>query len=123
MLEAATLLGNIEARTVARTRIQVTETEQCEVSTVFIPMNLSPLSDDDSNPICFETLVSGGPLDDRMRRYATWEEADVGHFATCELVRQAIAGHIPSEEELTEREYVRRSWHERVLDDDDLDEG
>lgn len=37
----------------------------------------------------FETLVIGGPLDDKMKRYSTWEEAEAGHAAMVEQVRGA----------------------------------
>ncbi len=30
-------------------------------------------------PLFFETLVMGGEHDDEMRRYSTWDEAEVGH--------------------------------------------
>lgn len=38
-------------------------------------------------PILFETLVFGGPLDQQMERYCTWDEADRGHT---KMVKRAM---------------------------------
>lgn len=55
------------------------------ISTVFLGLdhNYSGVGP----PILFETMVFGGPLNHEMERYATWEEAEVGHVAMCERVR------------------------------------
>ena len=42
-------------------------------------------------PLVFETLVFGGPLDQEMDRYSTYDEAVRGHEAMCERVRAALA--------------------------------
>ncbi len=58
----------------------------CMVSTVFLGI--------DHNftfrgpPILFETLVFGGEHDGLMQRYATWDEAALGHK---EVVREVMA--------------------------------
>jgi hypothetical protein len=47
-----------------------------EVSTVFIGLDHSFR---EGPPVLFETLVFGGPCDGEMSRYATWQEATIGH--------------------------------------------
>jgi hypothetical protein len=63
------------------------------VSTVFVIHDHS--CDPDGPPLLFETLVrdegSGEWLDDYLRRYATWEEAEAGHREVCDEVRR-LAG-------------------------------
>ena len=50
-----------------------------EVSTVFTGINLSPVGGDE--PVLFETaLFDHAGNGDVQRRYATWEEAEQGHF-------------------------------------------
>lgn len=46
------------------------------VSTVFLGLDHSFGS---GRPLLFETMVFGGPLDQEMARYTTWEEAEEGH--------------------------------------------
>jgi hypothetical protein len=41
----------------------------------------------DGPPLIFESLVFGGPLDQEMRRYSTWDEAVAGHAELLSLVR------------------------------------
>lgn len=38
-------------------------------------------------PILFETMIFGGKHDERMFRYATWAEAERGHWQACKLAR------------------------------------
>lgn len=40
-------------------------------------------------PVLFETMVFGGEMDQEMRRYRTWDEAERGHREMCALVRRA----------------------------------
>lgn len=40
-------------------------------------------------PILFETMVFGGPYDGYMRRYYTWEQAEISHR---EIVHQVLHG-------------------------------
>jgi len=54
------------------------------VSTVFLGIDHSHRPD--GEPVLFETMIFGGPLDQEMRRYHTWEEAEKGH---AEMVRLA----------------------------------
>lgn len=69
---------------VARDKI----TNTCTVSTVFLGLNHSF---DDREPILFETLVFGGPLDGDMKRYATYDQAERGHAKVVAEVRIACA--------------------------------
>lgn len=116
VLEAALLMNDTDARTVRKTSLGQGE-EECEVSTVFLTMDHNFTGD--GPPIVFETLVFGGPMADHQWRYATWDEAVVGHEATVELVRQALTSSSPVLQQLCEGREDRRTWHERVLDDDD----
>src|SRR3954462_15249098 len=55
------------------------------VSTVFLGINHA--FRDDVPPVLFETMIfGGGPLDESQWRYVSWEEAERGHEAACELV-------------------------------------
>lgn len=58
-----------------------------DISTVFL--GLDHRFSGDGPPIIFETLVFGGPLDQEMERYSTWEEAEAGHRAMVEKVKKA----------------------------------
>ena len=55
------------------------------VSTVFLGLDQNFGGGD--IPILFETMVFGGPLDQEMDRYATWDEALAGHQAMVERVK------------------------------------
>ena len=55
------------------------------VSTVFL--GLDHQCKDNAPPLLFETMVFGdGPLDERLERCTTWEEAEVMHEKMCEEV-------------------------------------
>ena len=58
-------------------QIAETETEGFRVSTVFIGINMNWRATGD--PILFETMIFGGPLDSEQWRYATYAEAERGH--------------------------------------------
>jgi len=49
------------------------------VSTVFLGLDYSFYMSKGNAPILFETMVFGDNSDERMERYATWEEAEKGH--------------------------------------------
>jgi hypothetical protein len=51
--------------------------EGVEVSTVFLGMDHNFW--DEGPPLLFETMVFGGPLDSRLTRCSTWEEAEDQH--------------------------------------------
>lgn len=57
-----------------------------EVSTVFLGIDHAFGG---GQPLLFETMVFGGPLDEEQRRCSTWEEAEAMHDAVCECVRAA----------------------------------
>lgn len=44
----------------------------------------------DGPPLLFETLVFGGPLDQEMERFSTWEEAKKGHKEMVKRVKKEI---------------------------------
>lgn len=56
------------------------------VSTVFLGLDHAF---GDGEPLLFETMIFGGPLDEYTRRYATWEQAEEGHRATVCLAQAA----------------------------------
>lgn len=70
-------MADIERRTVAKSR---DEEREIAVSTVFLGINHNYL---DGPPILFETMIFGGANNERMWRYATWEEAERGHKVAC----------------------------------------
>jgi hypothetical protein len=59
------------------------------ISTVFLGVdhNFSLIG----SPLLFETMIFGGELDQEMRRYETWEEAEKGHKRFIKKVESAIA--------------------------------
>lgn len=57
----------------------------CTVSTVYLGLDHSW---GDEAPMIFETLVSGGPMDQDMFRYSTKQEAARGHENTVDRVKQ-----------------------------------
>ena len=57
-----------------------------EVSTVFLGLDHSFGS---GPPLLFETMVFGGPLDEEMDRYTTWDEAEAGHKAMVKRVQES----------------------------------
>jgi hypothetical protein len=72
---------------VAHSRVEVGRMV-AEVSTVFLMLdhNWSGRGD----PILFETMIFGGPLDGQQARYSTWAEASEGHDLMAEAVRHAM---------------------------------
>lgn len=73
-------------RRVAFTTLKVPGGEEIEVSTIWhgIDMQQSPTG----APLIFESLVMGGKGDERIDRYTTLNEAQQGHSALLEWVRQ-----------------------------------
>lgn len=67
-----------------------------DISTVFLYHNHSFLPR--GEPIIFETMVFGGPLDHEQDRYSTWDEAIRGHEAMLERVKLALAVQAQVEE-------------------------
>jgi hypothetical protein len=69
------------------------------VSTVFLGLdNGSGIG----APVLFETMVFNGPLDQECERYSTWDEAEVGHKAMLERVKNmssSAGANLPPERE------------------------
>ncbi len=53
-----------------------TKTRHGQISTVFLGLDHAL---GDGEPLLFETMVFGGPLDGSQERYSTWDEAIDGH--------------------------------------------
>jgi len=64
-------------------RVDYTETENGNVSTVFLGCGFTH---GDGPPLLFETMVLGGTMDGRQDRYPTWEEAEKGHAEFVERI-------------------------------------
>jgi hypothetical protein len=71
-------------RIVAKTEIG----DRCGVSTIFLGLDHSFGRGD---PILFETMIFGGPLDGYQWRYSTWEQAERGHAEAVVEARKACA--------------------------------
>lgn len=84
--EANELIGDIKARTVGYDELEI-DGEQVEVSTVFLVLDHS-LTAEEHTPVLFETLVSGGPHDMEVWRYATREDAVAGHAEVLAQLRR-----------------------------------
>ena len=65
-----------------------------KISTVFLGIDHSY---DDKEPILFETMVFGGPMDEEMLRYSTWEDALYGHQQMVESVKEKLSKPKPKE--------------------------
>ena len=62
--------------------------KKIRVSTVFLGLDHRHFGE--GPPILYETLVFGGALDGTMERYATREEAAIGHQEMCARVTAAL---------------------------------
>jgi hypothetical protein len=58
------------------------------VSTVFLGLDHNHFG---GEPLLFESLIFGGPLDGEMRRYPTWEQAERGHAEMLAAAKKASA--------------------------------
>ena len=67
-------------RKVVKTKIN----NEVRVSTVFLGLdhNLG------GKPMLFETMIFGGPLNEQMERYSTWEDAEAGHKRWVEKAKE-----------------------------------
>lgn len=63
-------------------------TPKCEVSTVFLGLDHNYGRGD---PLIFETMIFGGPLDNATYRYSTWVQAEAGHAELVTAARIACA--------------------------------
>jgi hypothetical protein len=64
--------------------IDWTGNESLHVSTIFLGIDHG--FGRTEQPILFETLIRGGPHDNRQERYCTYDEAIEGHNMWCKLV-------------------------------------
>jgi len=62
----------------------------CRVSTVFLGLDHGFSFKPDAEPVCFETMVFGGEMDQDMDRHITWDEAEEGHQTIVEKVADKI---------------------------------
>ena len=76
----------------AERRVDRTEIGEVFISTVFLGLDHSF---GEGPPLLFETMVFGGPLDQDMERYSTWDEAVAGHKAMVARVRNAMSDTAP----------------------------
>lgn len=67
--------------------VDITKIGKARVSTVFLGLDHNFQR---GEPILFETMIFGGPLDGEMWRYHTYDQAERGH---AEAVRQAQAAY------------------------------
>jgi hypothetical protein len=80
LMEWAKFFEDMSKRRVANDHIG-----DVRVSTVFLGLDHSF---GEGPPLIFETLIFGGPLDQEMWRYSTWDEAVEGHQHAVDLVRE-----------------------------------
>lgn len=71
---------------IANRRVDKTKIGNVQVSTVFLCIDHSFES---GEPVLFETMVFGGPLDGEMDRYCSWDDAVKGHAAIVQRVKDA----------------------------------
>lgn len=85
--EADALLRDITRRQLARTQV-VTPLGTIEVSTVFLVLDHNHFGE--GAPVLWETMVFGGPLDARLWRFASREQAEQGHADAVVWVRSEL---------------------------------
>ena len=66
-------------------RVGLTEIGDIRVSTVFLGIDHNFCG---GAPLLFETMIFGGPHDQEMQRYSTWDEAENGHEQMVELAKK-----------------------------------
>ncbi len=84
---AEDLLQWVEWMQNAETSVAVDRVDGATVSTAFL--GLDHRHGRSGRPVLFETLVFDGVLDQEMKRYATWDEAEAGHALMLAKVREA----------------------------------
>lgn len=67
-------------------------TSECHVSTVFIGIDHGLFRK--GPPILFETMIFGGPLDEQQWRYASYDDAEIGHRMAVAKAREAIGQRV-----------------------------
>jgi hypothetical protein len=80
-----------ELSRVAHSTFTDADGNEVSVSTMFMGCDLARfarlLDREQHAPEFFETMVFGGDLNGRIRRYATWKEAEAGHAETVALMK------------------------------------
>ena len=99
-------------KVVASTKFEYADGE-ISVSTVFL-MGINHAFGDEVEPILFETMIFGGPMDQYQTRYSTWEEAEAGHAEALEELYQQMPELAPPPK--PKEAYATR--FERILKDD-----
>lgn len=69
-------------------RVASTRYGTIDVSTVFLGLNHRFFGG--GPPLLFETMIFGGPYDQYQDRYASWDDALLGHRRACRLVESLI---------------------------------
>jgi len=69
-------------------KIGYDEIDHCHVSTVFLGLDHNFMG---GEPILFETMIFGAPLDGEQWRYATYAQAERGHSEAVTAARIAMA--------------------------------
>jgi hypothetical protein len=66
----------------------VAKTTLCghDISTVFLGLD-HRYDYSTGEPLVFETMIFGGPLDQKQWRYSSWAAAEAGHLEACRLVQ------------------------------------
>lgn len=67
--------------------VKKTDVGDAHVSTVFLGAEHGFCNDE---PLLFETMIFGGPLDGEQWRYCTWEQAEQGHYEAVKQVKELM---------------------------------
>lgn len=86
-VEVADLLTWAYWMETANRHVAKTDIAHVYISTVFLGLDQG---NGNGNPVLFETMIFGGPLDGMQLRYHTWEEAEIGHQETVERVHESL---------------------------------
>lgn len=73
-------------------RVALDEIDDIMISTVFLGLDHNYLPD--GPPILFETMVFVGGDGEQCQRYATWDEAAVGHGLIVDAIRHHDEGAV-----------------------------
>lgn len=80
----ATFFNDDSARTVGREVMPGEGDSHITVSTVFLGIDHNW---GDGRPLLFETMIFGGPHNESMWRYTTYDEAEAGHQRVVDALR------------------------------------
>jgi hypothetical protein len=85
---AVDLVGRVVPETRQPSRRPPEVNDDCYVSTTFMGLDNNWAR---SDPILFETMIFGGPFDERQGRYRTSDEAERGHAEAVKEACKSIA--------------------------------